>query len=538
MTNTLFRDYVSQPHRAGTRVVLAELGSLSMEFTRLAQLTGEDKYYDAIARITNELEKMQNDTRLPGMWPLQLDASGCKKVQRKAGPVPTIARGKTDSAPSSPSPRLPQAPTDLESYKNYMKRDSESGLHVDPQPANYNQKPEQTPAPSARSNDVSGQKICEEQGLASPPYASVDRFGLGGQSDSTYEYLLKEYMLLGGLNDQYRTMYERAMDTVRKYLLFRPMVKDDRDIRFVATVTSSAPPSDTDTRSLKYQYEGTHLTCFAGGMFGIGAKIFDIEGDMDIAAKLTDGCVWAYESTATGIMPETFEVLPCESMDSCTWNETRYWDALDPYVEERIKQAQAWYQRELRKAQQAQKEKAEESSSTALAAPPSHNSEGHISKREVDSAEEEGNEVPTKTLPAKNGKAGSVTDMDVAMPAKPSVLSHEDYVKARIKEDRIPPGFIKISSRKYILRPEAIESVFIMYRLTGDNSWREKGWKMFEAINKHTRTELANSAIKDVTSQAPVFSDQMESFWLAETLKYFYLLFSDPNVVSLDEYVL
>ncbi|KAK3076424.1 hypothetical protein LTS18_013041, partial [Coniosporium uncinatum] len=39
--------FSSQPHRAGTRTVLAEVGSLSMEFTRLAQLTKEPKYYDA-----------------------------------------------------------------------------------------------------------------------------------------------------------------------------------------------------------------------------------------------------------------------------------------------------------------------------------------------------------------------------------------------------------------------------------------------------------------------------------------------------------
>ncbi|KAI6937728.1 seven-hairpin glycosidase, partial [Hortaea werneckii] len=66
--------FASQPHRAGSRVVMAELGSLSMEFTRLAMLTGEPKYYDAIARITDELEQFQNNTRLPGMWPTSLDA--------------------------------------------------------------------------------------------------------------------------------------------------------------------------------------------------------------------------------------------------------------------------------------------------------------------------------------------------------------------------------------------------------------------------------------------------------------------------------
>jgi len=32
--------------------------------------------------------------------------------------------------------------------------------------------------------------------------------------------------------------------------------------------------------------------------------------------------------------------------------------------------------------------------------------------------------------------------------------------------------------------------------------------------------------------------DEMESFWLAETLKYFYLLFSTPDVISLDDWVL
>jgi mannosyl-oligosaccharide alpha-1,2-mannosidase len=30
----------------------------------------------------------------------------------------------------------------------------------------------------------------------------------------------------------------------------------------------------------------------------------------------------------------------------------------------------------------------------------------------------------------------------------------------------------------------------------------------------------------------------MESFWLSETLKYFYLIFSDVDLISLDEYVL
>ena len=76
-----------------------------------------------------------------------------------------------------------------------------------------------------------------------------------------------------------------------------------------------------------------------------------------------------------------------------------------------------------------------------------------------------------------------------------------------------------------------------MYRITGDTTWQDKGWRMFEAVNAATSTTYGNSAIDDVTKTTPRTKDETESFWLAETLKYFYLMFSPPNVISLDEFV-
>jgi mannosyl-oligosaccharide alpha-1,2-mannosidase len=61
---------------------------------------------------------------------------------------------------------------------------------------------------------------------------------------------------------------------------------------------------------------------------------------------------------------------------------------------------------------------------------------------------------------------------------------------------------------------------------------------MFKAIQAHCTTPLAHCAIDNVLDAAPVQVDEMESFWLAETLKYFYLLYSESSVVSLDDYVL
>lgn len=89
-------------------------------------------------------------------------------------------------------------------------------------------------------------------------------------------------------------------------------------------------------------------------------------------------------------------------------------------------------------------------------------------------------------------------------------------------------------------RPEAIESVWYMYRITGDPIWQEKGWKMWQAVVKHTRSQVANVAVDGVNNKdgttTPI--DSMESFWLAETLKYYYLLYSDTDLISLDDWVL
>lgn len=111
-------------------------------------------------------------------------------------------------------------------------------------------------------------------------------------------------------------------------------------------------------------------------------------------------------------------------------------------------------------------------------------------------------------------------------------------VEGLIKQRRVPPGFVDVTDRKYILRPEAIESVFIMHRITGDPSWAEKAWQMFSAIENATRTRIAAAALDDITREDPKQVDSMESFWLAETLKYFYLMFASWDTVDLDEWVL
>lgn len=59
---------------ASSFACVAELGSLSLEFTRLTQLTKDPKYFDAIQRIADVFEQQQDATQLPGMWPVSVNA--------------------------------------------------------------------------------------------------------------------------------------------------------------------------------------------------------------------------------------------------------------------------------------------------------------------------------------------------------------------------------------------------------------------------------------------------------------------------------
>ena len=114
---------------------------------------------------------------------------------------------------------------------------------------------------------------------------------------------------------------------------------------------------------------------------------------------------------------------------------------------------------------------------------------------------------------------------------------HDKSVEAIIAEERLPPGFTAVSDRRYWLRPEAIESVFILYRVTGSVDLLDLAFDMWSAISNYTKTDIANAGLWDMTVPDPPKADTMESYWMAETLKYFYLIFSDPSVLSLDEYV-
>jgi ER degradation enhancer, mannosidase alpha-like 2 len=94
---------------------------------------------------------------------------------------------------------------------------------------------------------------------------------------------------------------------------------------------------------------------------------------------------------------------------------------------------------------------------------------------------------------------------------------------------------MRVVAGSYHLRPEIVESTYYLYHYTGDPEYRNRGEKMFDNFVKYCRTESGYAALADVTSKQQL--DEMESFVLAETFKYFYLLFAPAGTLEFDKVI-
>lgn len=91
------------------------------------------------------------------------------------------------------------------------------------------------------------------------------------------------------------------------------------------------------------------------------------------------------------------------------------------------------------------------------------------------------------------------------------------------------------SDKYYILRPEILESYFYMWRYTHDPKYRDWAWDFVQALEKYCRVEDGYSGIRNVYQPSPK-DDVQQSFFLAEVLKYLYLIFSEDELIGFDDW--
>lgn len=90
----------------------------------------------------------------------------------------------------------------------------------------------------------------------------------------------------------------------------------------------------------------------------------------------------------------------------------------------------------------------------------------------------------------------------------------------------------------YLLRPEVVESLFVLWRITKNPKYRRWGYEIALSIEKHAKIPSGGYAgLANVNGQQNAFNDRQESFFMSETLKYLFLLFGPDDVLPLDKWV-
>lgn len=123
---------------------------------------------------------------------------------------------------------------------------------------------------------------------------------------------------------------------------------------------------------------------------------------------------------------------------------------------------------------------------------------------------------------------------------KPAIETHEMLYQVVQKHNFIPEAFttdFQVHWGQHPLRPEFLESTYFLYKATGDPHYLNVGRQVLNSLQKYARVECGFAAVKDVRTTAN--EDTMDSFVLAETFKYLYLLFAEPEdlIINIDEYL-
>ena len=104
-----------------------------------------------------------------------------------------------------------------------------------------------------------------------------------------------------------------------------------------------------------------------------------------------------------------------------------------------------------------------------------------------------------------------------------------------IEPEAMDYSTMKVTSPGYPLRPEIIESAYYLQFFTGDPRYRAMGRTLLDSLRRYCRTDIAYAALRNVETKEK--TDGMESFFLAETLKYLYLLFAPQETLDLRKIV-
>ncbi|EDR14049.1 glycoside hydrolase family 47 protein [Laccaria bicolor S238N-H82] len=312
------------------------------------------------------------------------------------------------------------------------------------------------------------------------------RLSVGAQADSAHEYLLKQYLLTAKTDKASLEMYLRATTHIITNLMYISPT------RHLAYVTDSATSTFWELGEPTHIFE--HLSCFLPGMLALGAHTLPLDNLDEVGISFQN----LGDQATFGYAAKGFKTLRNYNL-----TEIHLWAA------ESLAQT-CWL---------------------TYADQPSGLGPDEITMKTIhyDSPSESYLWIKAVEKWRTTGRRGPVPGV---ADRKPVVYTERERLSGKgVGRDYVlrKPG--------YLLRPETLESLYILWRVTGDSKWRTRSWTIFEAIERETKTPSGYASLRSVEMSPAPKEDSMPSYFLAETLKYLYLMFSVKDPLPLNEWV-
>ncbi|SCU77336.1 LAFA_0A01200g1_1 [Lachancea sp. 'fantastica'] len=306
-----------------------------------------------------------------------------------------------------------------------------------------------------------------------------------------YSNMIKFYQLSNGADTsgdlQFSKFLVNSFDRIRRLMTFTPALpnSDRHNLSFVnslSTVSYHDTHLNEEIVRISPDYTMHHSSCALASSFALMGKLLDDERFLDQAKAIARGCVHMYK--LIGVMPESAHVAHCAEQP-CDFNNPS-----DNYQKSKV-----------------------------------------------------GEQLITPGVKVENSNDPGKKISD--SPTKVYVHEEEqrvDPIQSSASWDvgNNLPKYIDGANPRYDLFPEVIESLFYLYRITGDESWRQLGQDLWiltlEAVDQPSAKGVGKvSALENVFTGERL--DLLPSDWFSRHLKFYYLLFQDPQEYALDDYI-
>jgi len=111
----------------------------------------------------------------------------------------------------------------------------------------------------------------------------------------------------------------------------------------------------------------------------------------------------------------------------------------------------------------------------------------------------------------------------------------EMWVKHGVEPEQFNYVTGAVEKPRYYLNPEIMESAYYLFQKTHDPVYQEMGKILLDSLETYCRTEDGFAELESVITKEK--RDRMEPYFLAETLKYLYLLYSPPETLMFDRVI-